>query len=135
MFGSSAGEFLAGILDRLRTQIPEAVYNHATQADLVNSALSAVIRQAVRGFAEDLLAKGPMGGAVGSIFGQVAGALGVAQQLGAGALLQQALDSTDLDEQLRDALTEGFARYLKENAGRLAQVALSALSEVARERG
>lgn len=135
MFGSSAGEFLSGILERLRTQIPEAVYNHATQADLANTALAAVIRQAVRGFAEDLLARSPAGGAVGSIFGQVVGALGVAQELGVGAMLQKALDSTDLDEQLRDALTEGFARYLKENAGRLAQVAISALTEAAKERG
>lgn len=139
MFGGSLSEFLSGMIGRVREQVPGVVYEHATQANLVDTALAAVVRQAVRSVAGEWLQKMPLGGAaggaLGSLLGSVAGAFGGAEGLGVGSLIQQALDSTDLDEQLRDALVDGLSKYLRDNAGRLAKVALVALQESARELG
>lgn len=132
----SLTNLLAGLSRKVKDEIPDAVYQHATQSNLVDTALAAVIQQAVRGFAGDLLRQAPGGGAgggaLGSLVGSMASAFGMAEKLGVGALIQKALDSTDLDEQLRDALVDGFSRYVKDNAGRLAQVALAALRDAAK---
>lgn len=124
-------QLLSGLVQGIKEKVPGAVYDQSTAMNLAETALAEVIRQAVAQHARELLPQqggaGALVGAAASLFGQVSGMFGGGA--GVGSLLQRALDSTDLDEQLRDALVDGFARYLKDNAGRLAKVALEAISE------
>lgn len=130
-FGSDTSELLNSVVSKLKTEVPEAIYKHATQQNLADTALAAVIQHAVASFASSLLPAGALGGALGakanSLLGGMSSLLGAAESLGVGSLVQKALDSTDVDEQLRDALIDGFARYLRDNAGHLAKVALQAI--------
>ena len=129
----NVSESVTGMVSRLLGQIPDMVYQQATQAGLMDGAIKAVVQEAARSLAGHLMpaASGggdsPLGGALGSMFSAVSGALGAAQQAGLGALLQQALDHTDLDERIRDAVLDGLTRYLRDNAGALAQAALAGL--------
>jgi hypothetical protein len=131
MFGTDPKQLLSGLVERVKTEVPEAIHRQATEMNLADTALAAVIRQAVQGAAAKLLAHGPLGPKAASLLGGVSSLLGAAESLGINQLIQRALDSTDVDEQLRDALIDGFARYLRDNAAHLAKVALHALSEAA----
>ena len=130
-FGGDTSELLNSVVNKLKTEVPDAIYKHATQQNLADTALAAVIQHAVKSFTSSLLPAGALGGAIGakatSLLGGMSSLLGAAESMGVGALLQKALDSTDVDEQLRDALIDGFARYLRDNAGHLAKVALQAI--------
>lgn len=130
LFGGDTSEILNSLVTRLKTEVPDAIYRHATEQNLADTALAAVIQHAVSSFAGSLLPAG-LGGALASkassLFGGMSSLLGAAESMGVGALVQKALDSTDVDEQLRDALIDGFARYLRDNAGHLAKVALQAI--------
>lgn len=130
-FGGDTSELLNSVVSKLKTEVPDAIYKHATQQNLADTALAAVIQHAVKSFTSSLLPAGALGGAIGakatSLLGGMSSLLGAAESMGVGALLQKALDSTDVDEQLRDALIDGFARYLRDNAGHLAKVALQAI--------
>lgn len=130
MFGMDLdpSKMLSELVSKVETEVPDAIHRQATAMNLADNAMAAVIKQAVREALEPLL-KGSLGGQAASLLGGLSSMLGQAQSLGIDKLIQKALDSTDLDERLRDALIDGFARYLKENAGRLAQVALQALKE------
>lgn len=130
-FGGDTNELLNSVVNKLKVEVPDAIYKHATQQNLADTALAAVIQHAVASFASSLLPAGALGGAIGakatSLLGGMSSLLGAAESLGVGSLVQKALDSTDVDEQLRDALIDGFARYLRDNAGQLAKVALQAI--------
>lgn len=119
---------------KLLAQVPDAVYQQATQAKLVDTAIAAIVRHAAQGVAASLMpqASGGAGSLLGSLSGSLGGLGGMlekAQNLGLGALLQKALDSTDLDERLRDSVVDGLTRYLRDHAGELAKVALNALMQ------
>jgi hypothetical protein len=132
LFGSDQHELLSSLLTKVKSEVPEAIYRQATQLNLADTALAGVIQHAVTALAGSLLPAGALGGALGqkasSLLGGMSSLLGAAESLGVSHLIQKALDSTDLDEQLRDALIDGFARYLRDNAGHLAKVALQALT-------
>ena len=132
LFGGDSSELLSSLVTKVKSEVPEAIYKHATQMNLADTALAGVIQQAVTALAGSLLPGGGLGGALGqkasSLLGGMSSLLGAAESLGVSSLIQKALDSTDLDEQLRDALIDGFARYLRDNAGHLAKVALQALT-------
>ena len=121
-------QYLGFVRQAIQEQVPNAIYNQATQMNLVDTALNAVVLNAVSGFTNQIL-NGVVGHRANPLLAQVPGLLGLAQQLGLGQLLQQALNNTDLDEQLRDAVIEGFSRYLRDNAGHLAQLALQSITE------
>ena len=131
-FGGESGDLVASMLTKLKAEVPEAIYQHATQMNLADTALAAVIQHAVASFVGSLLPSNALGGVLGakasSLLGGMSSLFGAAEQLGVGAMIQKALDSTDVDEQLRDALIDGFARYLRDNAGHLAKIALQALT-------
>jgi hypothetical protein len=132
LFGGEHHDLLSTMLTKLKSEVPDAIYRHATQQNLADTALAAVIQHAVSSFAASLIPGGALGGALGakasSLLGGVSSLFGAAESLGVGHLIQKALDSTDVDEQLRDALIDGFSRYLRDNAGHLAKVALQAIS-------
>lgn len=130
MFGLDLdpSKLLSDLVNKVQTEVPDAIHRQATAMNLADNAMAAVIKQAVHATLEPLLKSG-LGGQASSLLGGVSSLLGSAQSLGVDTLIQRALDSTDIDERLRDALIDGFARYLKENAGRLAQVALAALRD------
>lgn len=132
LFGGDHSELVSSLVNKLKSEVPDAIYRHATQMNLADTALAAVIQHAVTSFAGSLLPSGALGGALGqrasSLLGGVSSLLGAAESMGVGTLVQKALDSTDVDEQLRDALIDGFARYLRDNAGHLAKVALQAIA-------
>lgn len=130
MFGMDLdpSKMLSELVSKVETEIPDAIHRQSTAMNLADGAMAAVIKQAVRESIGPLL-KGSLGGQAASLLGGLSSILGQAQSLGVDKLIQKALDSTELDERLRDALIDGFARYLKENAGRLAQVAIQALKE------
>jgi hypothetical protein len=130
MFGLDLdpSKMLSELVDKVQTEVPEAIHRQATAMNLADNAMAAVIKQAVFATLAPVLKSG-IGGQASSLLGGVSSLLGQASSLGVDKLVQRALDSTDIDERLRDALIDGFARYLKENAGRLAQVALQALKE------
>ena len=130
MFGMDLdpSKMLADLMSKVQHEVPEAIHRQATEMNLADNAMAAVIKQAVGATLEPLL-KGGLGGQASSLLGGVSSLLGQAQSLGVDKLIQRTLDSTDIDEKLRDALIDGFARYLKDNAGRLAQVALQALRD------
>ncbi|MFO0574385.1 MAG: hypothetical protein U1A78_10315 [Polyangia bacterium] len=130
MFGLDLdpSKLLSDLVNKVQTEVPDAIHRQATAMNLADNAMAAVIKQAVHATLEPLLKSG-LGGQASSLLGGVSSLLGSAQSLGVDKLIQRALDSTDIDERLRDALIDGFARYLKDNAGRLAQVALAALRD------
>ena len=132
LFGGDHNELVSNLLTKLKSEVPDAIYQHATQLNLADTALAAVIQHAVASFVGTLVPGGALGSALGakasSLLGGMSSLFGAAESLGVGSLIQKALDSTDVDEQLRDALIDGFARYLRDNAGHLAKVALQAIS-------
>ena len=131
-FGGDHSEIVSTMLTKLKAEVPDAIYQHATQLNLADTALASVIQHAVASFVGSLVPGGALGGMLGqkasSLLGGMSSLLGAAESMGVGNLIQKALDSTDADEQLRDALIDGFSRYLRDNAGHLAKVALQAVS-------
>ena len=119
-------QYLGMVRKTIQEQVPTAIYNEATQMNLVNTALDAVVRNAVSQFASQVLSTN-LGHQASPLLSQIPGLLNLAHQVGLDQMLAQALKSTNLDEQLRDAVIEGFSRYLRDNAGHLAQLALQAL--------
>lgn len=132
MFGLDLdpSKLLSELVGKVQKEVPDAIHRQATAMNLADNAMAAVIKQAVVATVQPLLSGGGLGGHASSLLGGVSSLLGQAQSLGIDKLVQRALDSTDIDEKLRDALIDGFARYLKDNAGRLAQVAVQALREL-----
>jgi hypothetical protein len=136
MFGLDLdpSKMISDLVTKVQTEVPEAIHRQATAMNLADNAMAAVIKQAVLATLEPILKSG-IGGQASSLLGGMSSLLGSAQSLGVDKLIQRALDSTDIDERLRDALIDGFARYLKENAGRLAQQALEALKSAGQGAG
>lgn len=132
MFGLDLdpSKLVSQLVEKVQNEVPAAIQQQATEMNLADNAMAEVIRQAVTGALQPLLAGGALGGHAKSLLGGVSSLLGQAQSLGVDKLIQRALDSTDIDERMRDALIDGFARYLKDNAGRLAQVAVQALRDL-----
>ncbi|HPH29017.1 MAG TPA: hypothetical protein PLA87_19340 [Pseudomonadota bacterium] len=129
MFGGNSSEWIANILEKVKTEIPAAVYRHAKEMNLADTALKSVLEHAVRSAAGPSLASNPLAQKAASLLGGVSSLFGAAESLGINEMIQKALDSTDIDEQLRDALTQGFTRYLQDNAAHLAKLALQTLTE------
>ena len=104
LFGGDHSELLSSLITKVKSEVPEAIYSHATQMNLADTALAGVIQQAVTALAGSLLPSGALGGALGqkaaSLLGGMSSLLGAAESLG-GARPPSPLSGVDL--RVRDA--------------------------------
>ena len=106
------------------TSLEQHVYDQATANNLVDSALKSLVEAAVDRMQVEMPAAT---GLASTLMGFLKPLVAAADQFGLDDKLVELVSSHGLDTAMQERVINGLTRYLKDDGGRLMQVALDAL--------
>ncbi len=106
------------------SSLEQHVYDQATANNLVDSALKSLVEAAVDRMQVEMPAAT---GLASTLMGFLKPLVAAADQFGLDDKLVELVSSHGLDTAMQERVINGLTRYLKDNGGRLMQVALDAL--------